>query len=231
MPRHLVAENISLGYGLILGLSFPKELSYYFNPSRVVRPYIDIFDARTWTNVSRSMYPERSGQALLFPIRRRCWVEITRLFARYCDLRNPHTDNVCSVLNVCIFSMLTICRYYDILGSSRHLKSFSANNGLIKIRPGMLHKPSIVSCWHALFLNRVISSGFPIHARQEGVGLEISFEYMVAASRCLSLLEYDHGLIAHGLTSILIPMAELKKDDAFVTAWTSCGSGMWCVLV
>jgi hypothetical protein len=90
----------------------------------------------------------------------------------------------------------------------------SASGAVIAIRPDMLHKPSTVSCWHALFPNRVISRGFPIRDRHEGVGLEISFENMVAASRCLSLLEYGNGLIAHGLTSILIPMAELKKDFA-----------------
>ncbi|KAH6711969.1 hypothetical protein BKA61DRAFT_485641, partial [Leptodontidium sp. MPI-SDFR-AT-0119] len=47
-----------------------------------------------------------------------------------------------------------------------------------------------------------------------GIGLEISFANMALASRCLSLVEYDDGLIAHGLTSILIPMIELGKDDA-----------------
>ncbi|KAG4427014.1 hypothetical protein IFR05_017503, partial [Cadophora sp. M221] len=37
---------------------------------------------------------------------------------------------------------------------------------------------------------------------------------MALASRCLSFVEYDTGLIAHGLTSILIHMTELGKDDA-----------------
>jgi hypothetical protein len=46
------------------------------------------------------------------------------------------------------------------------------------------------------------------------LGLEISFENMVAASRCLSFVEYENGLIAHGLTKILIPMSELEQDDA-----------------
>jgi hypothetical protein len=84
----------------------------------------------------------------------------------------------------------------------------------LSIRPDVLHSPSTVSCWHSIFPNRVVSYGFPVHARQEGVGLEISFEHMIAASRCLSFLEYDSGLIAHGLTLILIPMAELKNDNA-----------------
>jgi hypothetical protein len=110
------------------------------------------------------------------------------------------------------------CSPYDEITMSSTVvdvqKSTSASGAVIAIRPDMLHKPSTVSCWHGLFPNRVISRGFPIHDRHEGVGLEISFENMVAASRCLSLLEYDNGLIAHGLTSILIPMAKLKKDFA-----------------
>jgi hypothetical protein len=92
--------------------------------------------------------------------------------------------------------------------------SSTTSSTKLSIRPDVLHSPSTVSCWHSIFPNRVVSYGFPVRARQEGVGLAISFEHMIAASRCLSLLEYDSGLIAHGLTSILIPMAELKKEDS-----------------
>ncbi|PMD40857.1 hypothetical protein L207DRAFT_346681 [Hyaloscypha variabilis F] len=93
-------------------------------------------------------------------------------------------------------------------------KPSAANDTTISIRLDRLHNPSTISCWHALFPNRVVSRGFRIHERKEGVGLEIAFEDMIAASRCLSLLEYDDGLIAHGLTNILIPTADLKNDDA-----------------
>jgi hypothetical protein len=46
------------------------------------------------------------------------------------------------------------------------------------------------------------------------VGLEISFENMATASRCLTFVGYENGLIAHGLISVLIPMKILEKDDA-----------------
>ncbi|KAN0095215.1 hypothetical protein V8E51_015926 [Hyaloscypha variabilis] len=93
-------------------------------------------------------------------------------------------------------------------------KPSAGSDTIISIRLDRLHNPLTVSCWHSLFPNRVVSRGFPIHERKEGVGLEIAFEDMIAASRCLSFLEYDDGLIAHGLTNILIPMADLKNDDA-----------------
>lgn len=73
---------------------------------------------------------------------------------------------------------------------------------------------AIIPCWHPLFPCRVIAHGFPIRNRKEGNGLELSFENMIAASRCLTLTPYDNGLLAHGLSAILIPMQDLKEDDA-----------------
>lgn len=69
-------------------------------------------------------------------------------------------------------------------------------------------------CWHSLFPHHVVAKGYPISTRNEGVGLEISFVNLALATKCLSFVEYDGGLIAHGLSSILIPMTELGKDDA-----------------
>jgi hypothetical protein len=84
----------------------------------------------------------------------------------------------------------------------------------IIIRPEILHKPSTSACWHALFHNRVVARGFPVLTRFQGVGFEISFQNMAAAGKVLSFVEYENGLIAHGLTSVLIPMKGLYKDDA-----------------
>lgn len=84
----------------------------------------------------------------------------------------------------------------------------------ITIRPNMLSKPSAESCWHSLFPNRVIARGYPVRPRHEGRGLKITFENMVTASRCLTFVEYEKGLIAHGLISVLIPMKILEKDNA-----------------
>ncbi|KUJ07157.1 uncharacterized protein LY89DRAFT_369328 [Mollisia scopiformis] len=70
------------------------------------------------------------------------------------------------------------------------------------------------TCWHSLFPHIVMAQGFPVRPRMEGIGLEISFANALHASKCLSFVEYDNGLIAHGLKSVLIPMAELNEDDA-----------------
>jgi hypothetical protein len=69
------------------------------------------------------------------------------------------------------------------------------------------------SCWHALFPHGILAFGFPIRNRNEGIGLEISFADMAVASRSLSFIELNDGLIAHGLTSVLIPMKNLLKED------------------
>lgn len=69
-------------------------------------------------------------------------------------------------------------------------------------------------CWHGLFPCGVIATGFSPSPREEGKGLEISFPDMVLASRCLSFAQYGNGLIANGLTSVLIPIAGLQKDKA-----------------
>jgi hypothetical protein len=70
------------------------------------------------------------------------------------------------------------------------------------------------ACWHALFPHCVIAKQFPVPSRKKGKGLEISFADMALASRCLSFVELENGLIAHGLASVLIPVEELPEDDA-----------------
>jgi hypothetical protein len=69
-------------------------------------------------------------------------------------------------------------------------------------------------CWPTLFPTSVVAKNFSAAHRIEGKGLEISFADMVFASKCLSFVEYEKGLIAHGLTSVLLPVSELSKDDA-----------------
>jgi hypothetical protein len=101
-----------------------------------------------------------------------------------------------------------------ISSTSINFRKSPSTGDVIAIHPDVLRKPPVVSCWHSLFPQRVVARGFPFSTRQQGVGIEISFDNMAAASRCLSFMEYENGLIAHGLTSILIPMVELEKDDA-----------------
>jgi hypothetical protein len=94
-------------------------------------------------------------------------------------------------------------------------KKIKAGCYTVVVKSGSLESaPPSKACWRSLFPYGVIAKGFPIRPRLEGKGLEISFANMALISRCLSFVEYENGLIAHGLTSILIPMNELPQDDA-----------------
>jgi hypothetical protein len=94
-------------------------------------------------------------------------------------------------------------------------KKIKAGCYKVVVKSGPLESvPPSKTCWRGLFPYGVIAKGFPIRRRLEGKGLEISFANMALISRCLSFVEYENGLIAHGLTSILIPMNELPQDDA-----------------
>jgi hypothetical protein len=70
------------------------------------------------------------------------------------------------------------------------------------------------SCWQQLFKHTVVATNFPIPPRSQGMGLEISFADMTLLARSLNLVEYDMGLVAEGLRTLLIPVKELKEDDA-----------------
>ena len=70
------------------------------------------------------------------------------------------------------------------------------------------------ACWHPLFPHGVIAKGFPYRSRNEGKGLEISFADMVHMSRGLGFIEFSKGLLVEGLTSLLIPVLNLPKDNA-----------------
>lgn len=71
-----------------------------------------------------------------------------------------------------------------------------------------------VLCWHALFNYAVVATGFSISPRAEGIGLEISFADMILLAQSKSIDEYDGGLIAEGLSTLLIPMKRLDQDNA-----------------
>ncbi|CZR67181.1 uncharacterized protein PAC_17080 [Phialocephala subalpina] len=73
---------------------------------------------------------------------------------------------------------------------------------------------SASSCWYEMFPGYALASGHPIRPRKQGVGLEIAFVDMVLTSQCLSFVTKPSGLVIHGLTSVLIPMSVLPKDNA-----------------
>lgn len=85
----------------------------------------------------------------------------------------------------------------------------------LKLQPLEPIYESTGACWQILFPHAVLATGpFPIRERQEGKGLEISFADMSLMSRSLSFVEFKGGLIVEGLTSLLVPVEELPKDDA-----------------
>jgi hypothetical protein len=79
------------------------------------------------------------------------------------------------------------------------------------------------SCRQSLFAHTVIAYDFPISSRQEGQGLELSFQDMLILARSLRLTLYDSGLVAEGLDTLLIPIKDLDKDKGLQwhLAWRS----------
>ncbi|KFZ19687.1 hypothetical protein V502_03498 [Pseudogymnoascus sp. VKM F-4520 (FW-2644)] len=69
------------------------------------------------------------------------------------------------------------------------------------------------SCWFPLFLNPVIAFGFPIRERNnEGVGLELSIEMMVALGRIRHAIDFDGGLLLKGPSSAFVPTLRYKES-------------------
>lgn len=70
------------------------------------------------------------------------------------------------------------------------------------------------SCWHSLFAYTVIAKGFPIKDRIVGHGLEIDLLAAFNLAGSLKLIEYNGGLIAEGLTTLLVPITELSLENS-----------------
>ena len=85
-----------------------------------------------------------------------------------------------------------------------------------KIEPGEVEPLQNESsmCWHALFVNGVIATQFPIRDRKEGVGVEISPDLMATLSGVVAPAEFRGGLILKGLSTALIPIKRLEDDGA-----------------
>jgi len=74
-------------------------------------------------------------------------------------------------------------------------------------------------CWHALFASQAVAEGFQIPKRNGGKGLETSFEIIAALSQSLNFIEIDDGLVAEGLTTVLIPVAKLGQGKYNAVQW------------
>lgn len=118
-------------------------------------------------------------------------------------LRKSPEDSLCR----CFVSVKALDRT-AYLSTEHHVKAIQFALGDLE----RMQNPAL--CWHSLFPGNVIAHGFETQPRVQGVGLEISFANLAHASRCLSFVEYQQGLVAHGLKSVLIPMADLEQDDA-----------------
>ncbi|CZR67453.1 uncharacterized protein PAC_17352 [Phialocephala subalpina] len=62
------------------------------------------------------------------------------------------------------------------------------------------------SCWHALFTNPVIASGFSIDKRNDEKGLEIPIEMMTVLGGASHAVEFDGGIVIKGFSSMFVPI-------------------------
>lgn len=72
-----------------------------------------------------------------------------------------------------------------------------------------------VACWHSLFCNATIATGFPIPSRGDEIGLEISLEMMAALGGATHAFEFEGGLIVKGHSTAFVPTK--KQND--VVQW------------
>ncbi|KIY04043.1 uncharacterized protein Z520_00735 [Fonsecaea multimorphosa CBS 102226] len=72
------------------------------------------------------------------------------------------------------------------------------------------HKKSlsedVKACWLPLFSGVSIAYGFPIHPRQEEVGLEIPLQILAALLGAVRPVEYQGGVVIKGFSSMIIPI-------------------------
>ena len=69
------------------------------------------------------------------------------------------------------------------------------------------------TCWHAMFSNPVVVSGFPILARNENEqGLELPIDMMITLAEAQFATHYDTTLILKGLCTMLVPTRRTKHS-------------------
>lgn len=70
------------------------------------------------------------------------------------------------------------------------------------------------SCWHPLFVNSVIAVQFPVRERFQGIGVDISPMLMATLAGTVTAVEFRGGLILKGLSTALIPVRQLRGEQA-----------------
>ncbi|KAI0410549.1 hypothetical protein F5X98DRAFT_381673 [Xylaria grammica] len=73
-----------------------------------------------------------------------------------------------------------------------------------------LHASEQKSCWLSLFSNAVITHGFPIPQRADGMGLEMSVELMAAIIGARHAATFDGGIVIKGFSSIFVPVIRTR---------------------
>lgn len=69
-------------------------------------------------------------------------------------------------------------------------------------------------CWHQLFGNIVIATGFPIPKRNDAIGLGIDVPLMASLSGIVCEAARGEGLILRGLSTALIPTKNIESGTA-----------------
>lgn len=85
------------------------------------------------------------------------------------------------------------------------------NLRLCDLRPATSQPPL---CWHKLFGQAVIASGFPLPVRNEGVGLEIAASAMIDLAGIICEAEHESRQVLTGLSTMLIPTRKVESEDA-----------------
>lgn len=68
------------------------------------------------------------------------------------------------------------------------------------------------SCWHSLFGHSAVALNYPVDPRNEGRGLEISFNITKSLARTDFIVERQDGLVVRGLKWMLVPMKHLHHE-------------------
>ncbi|KAF4544271.1 Pfs domain protein [Lasiodiplodia theobromae] len=84
----------------------------------------------------------------------------------------------------------------------------------IKVEPLKLAPKTGGSCWHEMFVGYVLAYGFPIPARDFGLGVEMPFYIMTILGLVCYPINYGAGLVLKGDNTALIPSKESSGSNA-----------------
>jgi hypothetical protein len=69
------------------------------------------------------------------------------------------------------------------------------------------------TCWHALFRNPVIVTGYPVLSRPPGAkGLEVPLNMMTSLIEATYATDFDGGIVIKGMSSMFIPTKRIQNS-------------------